>query len=286
MTSVLPRVSAVSKRVVRILGCNPGPMTLQGTNTYLIGTGKKRVLLDTGNPGVGEYIELLKSFLKENQCILQNIIVSHWHYDHVGGIPDIVREIKPGCDILKLPRTCDDEVTPEGQNIKFSYLNDGDVIATEGATLKVLATPGHTDDHLVLLLEEENSLFSGDCILGEGTAVFEDLFTYMKSLNRILSLKPSVIYPGHGPVISDPVSKVKEYIHHRQLREDQILATLQSHPEGLTPEELVKLIYVDTPEHLHVAAANNVRHHLSKLMKENIIGKMMAGNETEKYSVL
>lgn len=83
----------------------------------------------------------------------------------------------------------------------MNWLTDGQEIKVQGATVKIHHTPGHTTDHVVLTLIEENILFSGDCILGEGTAVFEDLYTYMKSLNRILELKPNVIYPGHGNII-------------------------------------------------------------------------------------
>ncbi|XP_042911226.1 endoribonuclease LACTB2 isoform X2 [Parasteatoda tepidariorum] len=167
MSTIIPKVTTLSNRVIRILGCNPSPMTLQGTNTYVIGIGAKRILLDSGNPSVPEYIDLLKNVLLNQNCSLSNIVVSHWHLDHIGGVPDILEKI-PGCKVSKFPRS-DGKQEPV-LNIDYTYLNEGDIISTEGATLRVVSAPGHTDDHLVLYLEEENSLFSGDCILGEGTA--------------------------------------------------------------------------------------------------------------------
>ncbi|XP_076361033.1 endoribonuclease LACTB2 isoform X2 [Tachypleus tridentatus] len=273
MASVVPKVSQLSHRVIRILGCNPNPATLQGTNTYLIGTGKKRILFDTGDAGFPEYISLLQQELSEKKISLEKIVVSHWHHDHVGGIADIFRDIKPDCEVFKLPLDSEKKDDKPAKNIDYMYLKDGDKLKTEGATLRVVHTPGHTEDHLVLVLEEDNAVFSGDCILGEGTTVFEDLYNYMKSLHKILELKPTIIYPGHGPVVPDPCALIKDYIQHRNLRETQILNALkESSEQPLKAMDLVKSIYKDTPESLHLAAENNVIHHLSKLVKENKVG--------------
>nr|XP_009857740.1 endoribonuclease LACTB2-like [Ciona intestinalis] len=270
MVSVIPKIEQLTARITRVLGCNPGPMTLQGTNTYLVGTGPKRFLIDTGSPDVPEYVQSLQSTLNENNISIQAIILTHWHHDHVGGIKGIFNKLLQSgtVPLLKYPLG-DSEDTSVSE--KYTYLKDQEVLKTEGASLRVVHTPGHTVDHIILQLQEDNSIFSGDCILGEGTAVFEDLSDYMKSLQIIADLKPNVIYPGHGPVIQNPVPQIQYYINHRNEREKQILECLESSKSPMESMEVVKILYKDVAEHLHPVADKNVNNHLSKLKKEGTV---------------
>ena len=268
MSTVLPVITRLSERVVRILGCNPGMMTLQGTNTYVIGTGTKRILLDAGEEDNKEYLDSLKVFLENEKASLSHIIVTHHHLDHLGGVPFVLDHLKirDECRVFKYQREKD------AVDAELNSLRDGDEFHAEGATLKFYHTPGHTDDHLSALLLEENALFSGDCVLGEGTAVFENLRKLMNSLVFYLELQPSVIYPGHGPVVGDPIDKIKQYIEHRLQREQQILNVIPNRvEEAVSIGDIVRRIYVNVPEKLMKAAAVNVYHHLTKLEEEDAV---------------
>ncbi|XP_067128945.1 endoribonuclease LACTB2 [Centruroides vittatus] len=285
MTTVLPKVSQLSQRVVRILGCNPGPMTLQGTNSYLIGYGKRRILLDTTEPNKTEYTKLLKQYLEEHDISLQHILVTHWHYDHVGGIRDIFEIIEPDCPVSKLPLLKKEDIKPTS-DVEYEYLTDGQKVLTEGATLRIVHTPGHTEDHMVVVLEEENALFSGDCVLGEGTCVFENLSQYMKSLEKLLNLKSSIIYPGHGPVVENPEEKITLYIQNRLSREEEIIDVLKNNSSKfLSIMDITKVIYLNLSPKLLYAAANNVKLHLNKLTED---GKVETSEENgeKKYRLL
>jgi len=277
-TSVITKISRVeqlSSRVIRILGCNPGPMTLQGTNTYLVGNGKKRILVDTGNSNVPEYIDNLKDTLQKFQCSIQEVVITHWHQDHTGGIADIYNDILKGDKIpifkFQLSSEGGDEKIPnlEEKQLEYTYIKDLHEFSTEGATLKAFHTPGHTKDHMTLYMKEEDAIFSGDCILGEGTAVFEDLYDYMNSLKILLGYNAEIIYPGHGPVINNPFEKINGYIHHRNMRENQILSVLSEDPTiKHTALSIVEKIYKDLDTRLLPYAQSNVTHHLNKLFKE------------------
>ncbi|KAL0101608.1 hypothetical protein PUN28_019026 [Cardiocondyla obscurior] len=274
----LPPVARLSSRVIRILGCNPGPMTLQGTNTYLVGTGRRRVLVDSGEEKTAEaYIKLLDNVLNEENATIEHLVVTHWHHDHIGGVKSVknlVKRLFPSDTqpiVWKIPRSPNDtDRSDDEKSIQWEPLTNDQVVEVEGAKLQIKYTPGHTSDHACLLLQDDNVLFSGDCILGEGTSVFEDLHDYMLSLRKILELKPKMIYPGHGPVLDDPLPRIQYYIKHRLQRENEILWMLQEEggDKSMTEMDIVKKIYKDTPEKLWLAAAFTVGHHLQKLQKE------------------
>ena len=118
------------------------------------------------------------------------------------------------------------------------------------------------------ILEEEDAMFTGDNVLGHGTAVFEDLAVYLGSLSRMRELSKGRAYPGHGEVIEDGPAKIDVYIAHRQQREDEILHALKAFDGEAAPMELVKVVYQDVPQSLHLPAAGGVVQVLQKLGKE------------------
>lgn len=265
---LIPNVTKFAgANIIRILGQNPGIMTLQGTNSYILGTGKRRLLFDTSEPDKKDYVDLLESVMKKEEVVLSDIVISHFHADHKGALKDIRerRLIDESCRVWKFKRSdVQEDLGKEG----LLKLEDEQEFDLDGEVYKICYTPGHTTDHVIMFNAEKRIVLSADCILGEGTAVFEDLFDYMKSLEKILSLKPLQIYPGHGNVIEDAVPKIEYYIAHRQERERQILAALST-SDKLTLMGIVEIVYKETPKELWKAASFNVHHHLTKLKKEN-----------------
>lgn len=266
----LPDVDVWSERVVVALGQNPGVFTGPGTNTYLVGTGPKRILLDTGE-GRPAYLDVLeRACARAGVTGLQEIVLTHGHPDHMGGVTGVMERFGP-LRVSKLPWPGNDEKYA----CELTTIGDGAVVRTPGATLRAVHTPGHAQDHLCFVLEEEQALFSGDNVLGVGTTVIPaqggDLLDYMSSLARLLEEAPRAIYPAHGPRIGDGKAKIREYIAHRQERESQILEALG---QGLSRiPDMVKRIYAAYPESLHGAAAMSVASHLRKLEREGRVAR-------------
>ena len=275
-------VSQLSERVVRILGMNPGPMTLQGTNTYLVGTGARRLLIDTGHPNVSEYQSILRGVLDKGGISIERILLTHWHEDHVGGVKDVYKFLKAKPLVHKY--ICSNLANDNGylpSGVECQYVSDGDKFEIEGATLRIIHTPGHTDDHISILLEEERAIFCGDSILGQRSTTFEDLYSFMKSLEVMKSYKPELLYPGHGIVIENPIVFLSEYIQHRNSREEQIVTALNNAGNPLSIEELLSSIYADISESLLPSAKRNLLLHLGKLEKENRVSKLNDGWKIE-----
>lgn len=282
-TPKVPDFAVLSPLVTRILGLNPGKFTLQGTNTYLVGSGKRRVLIDTGE-GRQDYLETLEKYASVLGFEIEAVLITHWHGDHVGGVQQILDSASlrsSGAEKNQQPTVykyrLDDEasltpVEPQphwetsrtGRNNRHGWsfigLEDGETLEFDGFSLTAYHTPGHAADHMVYWLsgEEESAMFSGDNVLGEGSTVFEDLAEYLSSLERMANVldragkqssrKQVRVYPGHGHLLEDGHSKVQEYIRHRKQREDEIVASLRKHHGKSLEEEAEKVVTVSVTE--------------------------------------
>jgi glyoxylase-like metal-dependent hydrolase (beta-lactamase superfamily II) len=266
-----PRTSVLTERVHRVLGLNPSAFTGPGTNTYLVGANSKDpVLIDTGS-GVPEYLDLLREHLAANGVAEpRRCLLTHVHPDHIGGAEGLQR-LYPRLSVHKFPWPEKDAKYP----LTLVPLRDGDVIEGAGYTLRAIHCPGHAQDHICFLLEEERALFTGDVILGVGTTVIPvdggDLAQYLATLRKLQKLDLARIYPGHGPVIDQPREKIASYLEHRLKRESQILRELEPGARAVT--EIVQTIYQGYPAHLHGAAGMSVLSHLLKLEREGRVAR-------------
>lgn len=262
----LPDFERWSERVAVVRGLNPGLFTGPGTNTFLIGTGARPILLDTGAGREG-YIPLLEAALRDlcDTDAPGEILLTHVHPDHIGGAPALLERFGPR-SVSKKPWPGRDEAF----DVEITPIDDGALIRTEGATLRAIYTPGHSQDHLCFYLEEECALFTGDVVLGAGTSVIPtdggSMALYLETLERLLNLKADRICPGHGPAIDDPQTKLREYLEHRLEREREIMEAVRG--GARTVEQVVERVYTDTPRALWPAAGMSVLSHLLKLERE------------------
>jgi glyoxylase-like metal-dependent hydrolase (beta-lactamase superfamily II) len=239
-------------RVVRVLAPNPGPFTLEGTNTWIVGT-RPSVVVDPGPDDTGHILGVL-----EEAEPVAAILVTHRHLDHAPGARRLAEASGAPVHAFR----------PEGGE---RPLAPGEVIEAAGVRFRAIHTPGHTPDHLCFLAEPEGLLFTGDTVLGRGTSVIDppegDMAAYVRSLHILRDLDPATIYPGHGPVVFTPKGKLEYYLRHRADRELQILAALAGRPRRA--DDMVPEIYgAEVTEEMRPAAARSVLAHLLKLERE------------------
>ncbi len=222
--------------VLRVVAPNPGPMTLEGTNTYLYGS-DPCLVIDPG-PDVASHLDAVRAAGEERGGI-EAVLLTHGHGDHADGAERLGVEV----------------VLPA----------DGE----EHGGLRAIATPGHAPDH-VCLMTADRVCFSGDLVLGTGSTFVPpdggSLIAYMDSLRRMRAEPIELICPGHGPWIEDPAAKLAEYVEHREMRERRLLAALQRGERSR--EALLDEAWSDVPTELRPAAAMVMQAHLEKLEAE------------------
>ncbi len=231
---------------------NPGPFTLEGTRTYLLG---ETVVIDPG-PAIESHVRAIIEWMPTVDMIL----VTHRHADHApAALP--LREAT-GARICAPPGVLD------GAHVERRVSN-GDFIDVEGTPVEVIGTPGHTREH-VCYLTANGDLFTGDMILGFGTTTIfppdGNMREYIASLRLLRSRNLRRIWPAHGPTRDDALALIDEYIEHRLERERQVLAALAA--GARTPAQIRRHVYGDLDEKLHEAAEIQVEAHLIKLREE------------------
>ena len=238
-------------RVIRVLAPNPGIRELEGTNTWIVG-GPPAVVIDPGPEDAGHLNEIVRS-----AGLVGVIALTHDHPDHAPGAMPLAAVT--GAPVFAARPA-------EG----MARTRDGDSVTAGTTTLSVVATPGHTPDHLAFFSANAGSLFTGDAVLGRGTSVIDppegDLTAYLRSLRRMRDLSPRTIYPGHGPVVLRAIAKLDEYLEHRAMREEQVVSALDGAWRSI--EELVQEIYADYPPEVHELAGRSLLAHLQKLELE------------------
>jgi glyoxylase-like metal-dependent hydrolase (beta-lactamase superfamily II) len=225
------------EEILRVVAPNPGPMTLEGTNTYLYGSGPCGVI-DPGPDDEG-HLEAVRVAAEERGGI-GVVLLTHGHGDHAEGAERLgVEVVLPG---------------------------DGE----EHAGLRAVATPGHAPDH-VCLMTDDGVCFSGDLVLGTGSTFVPpdggSLAAYMDSLRRMQAEPIELICPGHGPWITKPAAKLAEYVEHREMRERRLLAALERGERSR--DALLAEAWSDVPVELREAAAMVMDAHLDKLKTED-----------------
>lgn len=252
------RPVALSERVVRLTAPNPGMMTGPGTNSYLVGTGAL-VVVDPG-PDHSRHVEAL---VEVGAGRIRWIVVTHTHPDHAPGAAGLAE--RTGAEVIGFDAR--DGFEPDRS------VGEGFELAGPGFTLRAVHTPGHASNHLCWLLTEERMLFSGDHVMEGSTVVIPppdgDMAQYLDSLERLKTLDPplSIIAPGHGSLIVDPIGTVEAVVAHRLEREAAVAAALAGDP-GAGVDRFLPVVYPDVSDELRPVAAKSLWAHLRKLVDE------------------
>jgi glyoxylase-like metal-dependent hydrolase (beta-lactamase superfamily II) len=243
-----------------VLAPNPSPMTLDGTNTWVIAEpgSESAVVVDPGPDDEGHLRRVLEAACAGGRRVSQ-IVLTHRHLDHSAGAARLAA--LAGAPVGALDPAL---------RLGHEGFAAGEVITAAGCELRVVATPGHTGDSLSLLLAADGALLTGDTVLGRGTTVIAEdgsLGDYLRTLEALRALADEAalrtLLPGHGPLLADPAAVLDYYLAHRRERLEQVRAALAA--GARTPAEVVAVVYADTDPAVRAAAELSVRAQLAYL---------------------
>ncbi len=271
----------ISPLVRRVLARNASPFSYTGTQTYIVGHGEIAVI-DPGPLGddpahVGELTRILAGER------IAAIMCTHTHRDHspaAAPLSAATGALVIGC----APLVIEDDGPRSDASFDASYapdrvLADGEVLTGPGWTLRAVATPGHTSNHLCFALEEEKALFSGDHIMGWSTTVVSppdgDMAAYMTSLALLIDRDDRVYYPAHGPPVDAPQRLARGMMGHRKQRENQILRLIDQGTGVIT--DMVPQMYKGVDRQLWPAAGRSVLAHLIDLEARSVVARHESG---------
>ena len=252
------------------------------TNCYIVGT-REVVIIDPASPYEEEQAALslcVDELLSEGRSI-REIILTHLHPDHVGGVNALRQHLGGRVPVAAHCLTA--EALPSSIRVD-RFIEDGEVIELEGEpalSLRAMHTPGHARGHLCFYEERTGALVTGDNIVGLGSVLIDppegNMRDYLESLGRMRALPNlTVLFGAHGPAMAAARAKIEEYIHHRLEREANILQAVQ---DGLdTPALIVERVYTDVHPKAHAMAERAVLAHLEKLEEENLVAKREDGS--------
>ena len=245
-----------SARATRILAPNPGPMTLDGTNTWILREpgGTRSIVIDPGPEDAGHL-----GRVGDEAGSVAVVLLTHGHVDHSEGARTFAERVHAPVRALDPQHRWGDE-----------GLGGGDVVAADGLEVRVVATPGHSADSLCFHLPADDAILTGDTVLGRGTTVVAHpdgrLVDYLDSLQRLRGMADAglrTLLPGHGPVLADAAGVLDFYLAHRQERLEQVRAALAA--GATSPRDVVETVYADVDRAVWPAAELSVKAQIDYL---------------------
>ena len=263
------KAANLSPLIRRVIAKNPSMFTLYGTGTYIIGKGNVAII-DPG-PNIPEHIKAVLDAVQGET--VTDILITHTHIDHSPATPYV--KAATGATTWGFgPHGTKDtgEQVEEGADYDFvpdRILRDNTIVKGDGWTFESIHTPGHTSNHICLVLREENVMFSGDHVMGWSTSVISppdgDMGAYLQSLHKLLARKEIRYWPTHGPAIEEPQDFVQAFIGHREKREENILTCLK---DGISQiPQIVEQLYTSIDPKLYGAAGRSVLAHLTHMLE-------------------